>query len=243
MLLPAHAFTPFKSLLGSCISSFDELSEQNINFKTIELGLSADKFLAGYIPKIDTMTTLSNSDAHSMPKIGREYNRLFLNHLNFHEIKNVLLDNGTKIVNYGLHPQLGKYYRSFCNKCMKNISEYPPPVHTCPYCGSQKIVVGVLDRISWLADNCDINASNHPGGRFDNYIYQVPLSDLPGIGDSTYWTLIESIGSEMKVIHQSTYDELIQLVSPKIADLILKSRTGELSIVPGGGGYYGRVVT
>ena len=74
------------------------------------------------------------------------------------------------------------------------------------------------------------------------YIHQIPLRDIPGIGKKTFQVLLENFGTEMDVLHQASEGELRELLNDKIAERIIKARTGNLKIEDGGGGHYGKVV-
>mgnify|MGYP003865199401 CR=1 FL=1 len=76
ILIPAHAFTPHKSIYGNCVRRLGEMFTRSTLKKipAIELGLSADTEIADRLKELAQYTFLSNSDAHSLPKIGREYN-------------------------------------------------------------------------------------------------------------------------------------------------------------------------
>lgn len=124
ILIPAHAFTPHKSFYGNCTDRLSKIFREKFDrVPTIELGLSSDTFLADMISELETKTFLTNSDAHSLPKIAREYNKLLLEDISFKEfLKAIRNEDGRKIVaNYGLDPKLGKYHRTFCEVCNKPI--------------------------------------------------------------------------------------------------------------------------
>ncbi|MDI3280992.1 MAG: endonuclease Q family protein [Bacillota bacterium] len=120
VVLPAHAFTPYRSVYGSCTRRLGELlSEGPARFGGLELGLSADTELADRLAELAELTFLSNSDAHSPARIAREYNLLALAEPSFAEVVLALRRQGGRRVaaNYGLDPRLGKYYRTFCPRC------------------------------------------------------------------------------------------------------------------------------
>ena len=122
ILVPAHCFTPHKSFYGNCTDSLRKIFKEKYDrIPAIELGLSADTFLADKISELETKTFLTNSDAHSLPKIAREYNEMKLDGISFKEFVMALKnENGRKIVkNYGLDPKLGKYHRTYCEVCYK----------------------------------------------------------------------------------------------------------------------------
>ena len=84
VLIPAHAFTPHKSFYGNCTSRLERIFKEKFNkIFAIELGLSADTELADQISELETRTFITNSDAHSLPKIAREYNKILVEDISF----------------------------------------------------------------------------------------------------------------------------------------------------------------
>ncbi len=241
ILIPAHAFTPHKSFYGRCFKSYRECftQEEWNNIPALELGLSADTMLADYLPELENKIFLSNSDAHSAGKIAREYNRLQMKELNFQELKLALkAKKGRRITaNYGLDPRLGKYHRTYCRDCEKNFS-FKRAVLNCPECGGDRIVVGVRDRVLNIADKADTNSLQ----KRPPYIHQVPLMDIPGIGPRTMEKLLEEFGTEMSILHQTSYDDMVSCVGKRITENIIRARSGRAQIKSGGGGNYGKVV-
>jgi uncharacterized protein (TIGR00375 family) len=242
LFIPAHVFTPYKGLYGNCANSLtDVFGSEAQEIKAIELGLSADRNMALLIPELRERLFLANSDAHSLDKIGREYNQVVMETPCFEDLADLLKGQKGKIVaNYGLDPQLGKYHRSYCQQCHRSLLEIPP-IFCCPYCGKQdNLVMGVLDRIISIAE---LQQSNEAAAltREGNYFYQVPLSFLPGVGKKTKDKLLKKFGTEMNVLHQASEQETAELVGKKVASLIIKARQGELHMNPGGGGIYGRI--
>ena len=238
LFVPAHSFTPHRSPYGSCVERMAEMfGEAWERVPAIELGLSADSDLADRIEELATKSFLSNSDAHSLPKIGREYNIIEMEAPTFEELRRALLrEDGRAIVaNFGLDPRLGKYHRTFCEDC-ERIARGAPPVLTCEACGSENVTRGVLDRIVQIADHDE----RRPPAHRPPYRYQVPLQFVPGVGTVTLNRLINRFGSEMAVLHEATPVELGQTVGQKIAALIVLAREGALPLQAGGGGHYGR---
>lgn len=91
VLIPAHAFTPHKSFYGNCTSRLERIFKEKFNkIFTIELGLSADTELADQISELETRTFVTNSDAHSLPKIAREYNKILVDDISFKELLKAL---------------------------------------------------------------------------------------------------------------------------------------------------------
>ncbi|MCM3719679.1 endonuclease Q family protein [Fictibacillus phosphorivorans] len=238
LFIPAHIFTPFKSLYGKGVkSSINEVLDPNL-IDAVELGLSSNTEMASWLDELASYPFLSNSDAHSLEKIAREYQMIQLAQPTFKEFKRALEGKEGRgiIANYGLNPYLGKYYNSVCEECShpfnyKNIS-------TCLNCGGKKFIKGVHDRIQELKGNSEQISIDRPP-----YIHQIPLEFIPGIGPKTLLKLREAFGTDMDIIHAAPADQLQKIVKPSIAAYILSARSGEISIQIGGGGTYGKIVT
>ncbi|MGM0492340.1 MAG: endonuclease Q family protein [Armatimonadota bacterium] len=238
LFVPAHCFTPHRSPYGSCVDRMGEMfGDAWEQVRAIELGLSADSFLADRIGELAERSFLSNSDAHSLPKIGREYNIIEMEAPTFEEFAMALRREGGREIaaNFGLDPRLGKYHRTFCEEC-ERIAQSDPPVLECESCGAENVTRGVLDRIVEVADFDEPQAPDHRS----HYQYQVPLQFVPGVGTVTLNKLINRFGSEMAVLHEAEPEELAQTVGTKIATLIVHARQGTLPLKAGGGGHYGK---
>lgn len=239
ILIPAHCFTPHKSFYGNCTDRLSKIFKEKFNkVLAIELGLSSDTYLADQISELENKTFITNSDAHSLPKIAREYNKLLVQNISFKElIKALKGEEGRKIIaNYGLDPKLGKYHRTYCENCEKNIQGIPP-VQKCNTCDSKNITMGVLDRIKIIKDR---ENSKSPKNR-PPYIYQIPLTFIPGLGNRTIEKLLSNFETEMNILHKLSYDNLEAVVGKKVANNIILAREGKMSITEGGGGVYGKI--
>ena len=239
ILIPAHAFTPFKSYYGNCVDRLEDIFKEKFNkIFAVELGLSADTYLADTITELENKTFVTNSDAHSLPKIAREYNKMLVKDISFEEVKKALKgEDGRKVLcNYGLDPKLGKYHRTFCDNC-NQVIETKEPVTVCPHCNSNKVTFGVFDRIDLIKDK---EESKSPENR-PPYIYQVPLTFIPGLGTKTIDKLLNNFGTEMTILHKLTKDDIEAIVGEKVAKEIVLSREGKMKIHSGGGGIYGKV--
>ena len=239
ILIPAHAFTPHKSFYGNCTSRLARIFKEKFDkIFAIELGLSADTELADQISELETRTFVTNSDAHSLPKIAREYNKILVEDISFKElIKALKNEDGRKIVaNYGLDPKLGKYHRTYCETCDKPI-EGEPPITSCPYCHGTNITMGVYDRIVTIRDKeKSISPKTRPP-----YIYQVPLTFIPGLGSKTIDKLLNTFETEMNILHKLSEDDIEAVVGEKVAKTIVAAREGKVAIQSGGGGVYGKL--
>ena len=240
ILIPAHAFTPHKSVYGKCVKRLKEMFTRSTLKKipAIELGLSADTEIADYLKELNQYTFLTNSDAHSLPKIGREYNIVELEDANFKELLLAFQRKEKRkiIANYGLDPKLGRYHRTFCEICEYTTTSYPP-VYRCEKCGNEKVIKGVFDRIVEIKDNqISISPPHRP-----TYFHQIPLEFVPGVGKKTLEKLFDYFGTEMNILHNASFQEISQVVGFKVARNIVLSRKGLLELSPGGGGKYGKV--
>ena len=191
ILIPAHCFTPHKSFYGNCTSSLRRIFKEKYDkIPAIELGLSSDTFLADKISELENKTFLTNSDAHSLPKIAREYNKILVQDVSFKELlKSLRNEGGRKIIsNYGLDPKLGKYHRTYCEVCNKRIPG-TAPVTKCDTCDSRNITMGVFDRIEIIKDKQETKS---PASR-PEYIYQIPLTFIPGVGGKTINKLLDHL--------------------------------------------------
>ena len=239
ILVPAHIFTPHKSYYGNCTDRLEYVFKEKFDkIFAVELGLSSDTFLADEISELETRAFLTNSDAHSLPKIAREYNKMLVEDISFKEIvKAMKNEDGRKIIaNYGLDPKLGKYHRTYCDDCNETI-ETKEPVEKCPMCGGKNVTFGVFDRIELIKDK---EESKSPENR-PPYVYQIPLNFIPGVGGKTIDKLLDAFDTEMNILHKLSNDDIEAVVGEKIAKNIINAREGKMKVEAGGGGIYGKV--
>jgi uncharacterized protein (TIGR00375 family) len=234
LFIPAHVFTPFKSLYGKGVSkSLREVFDPS-QIDAVELGLSSNTSMADKIGELHHYTYISNSDAHSLAKIAREYQVIEMNEPTYKELEMALKEtNGRRIVaNFGLDPLLGKYHQTACANCA-----FPNPdkLEKCPECGEMKWTKGVAERIQELKSPTETPRKRPP------YIHQVPLEFIPGLGPKMLAKLLDHFGTEMAILHEVPLDSLSEVVPLPIAELIWKARQGELQLHAGGGGKYGKI--
>ena len=155
MVIPAHCMTPWFGLFGSK-SGFDSMEEcfeeLSSSIYAVESGLSADPAMLWRLPDIRKITVISNSDAHSPEKIGREAN-VFNTDLDYYSITEAIKTRKGFLETIEFYPQEGKYYgdgHRACNIYMdsKDSLRYN---EICPVCG-KPLTVGVMNRIEKLAD-------------------------------------------------------------------------------------------
>ncbi|EDL64790.1 endonuclease Q family protein [Bacillus sp. SG-1] len=233
LFIPAHIFTPFKSLYGKGVStSLSEVFYPEM-IDAVELGLSSNTAMANNIAELHGYPFLTNSDAHSLAKMAREYNSITMASPSFNELAKALKNQeGRKIAaNYGLDPLLGKYYETTCNSCEMII---PDKAGECPECGHTRKIRGVKHRIAELSGDA-------PPPVRPPYIPQIPLEYIPGLGPKTLEKLLNHFGTEMDILHFVPREKIAEVTTIQLAESIHKARIGELVINAGGGGRYGRV--
>lgn len=244
VVIPAHIFTPFKSALGA-VAAISEILPPELwgHVPAVELGLSSDTALADQLPELSAFSFVTNSDAHSLGKIGREYNRLLLAAPTFDEWVMALRGEAGRRVaaNFGLDPRLGKYHRTYCLACDTRV-DGEPPVLRCPVDPDHRVVPGVLDRIHhdrvWQEGRFERVRGERPP-----YVHQVPLQFVPGLGKRSLDRLLAAFGTEMGVLHQASEEALAEVVGARLARLVVAAREGSLAIESGGGGIYGKVLS
>ena len=255
MLIPAHAWTPHFSLFGSN-SGFNTIEEcfgtESGHIHAIETGLSSDPAMNWRLSRLDNISLISNSDAHSMKNIGREANVFEISDLNnsYREITQALKtkDKNKFLYTIEFFPEEGKYHydgHRLCNVCLSP-EESMKNGNLCAKCG-QKVTVGVLHRVEELADRKNIDSK----GRVP-YKSLIPLEEIiaDAMGskkgnvpvESEYFKLINSCGNEFDILMEKTYQELVKFTAPRIAEGIIKMRQGKVKLNPGYDGEYGKIL-
>ena len=252
LIVPAHAWTPWYGIFGSK-SGFDSIEEcfeeESRYIYAIETGLSSDPSMNWRLSSLDHITLISNSDAHSPSKIGREAN-IFHCNLDYYEIINTIKnkDRNRLIATIEFYPEEGKYHFDGHRKCNIVFSPQETKRHNyiCPVCG-KRLTVGVMHRIESLA--------NRPSGHRPNNaipeIHLVPLeqiiSEALGVQTTTkavqeeYKRLVSIGGSEFEILLKLSIEELSRFVPPRILEGISRVREGKLFIKPGFDGVYGKI--
>ncbi len=245
MIGPAHAFTPYYAIYSKFNSIKECYGKYAGRIKFIELGLSADTEMADHIEELNHLTFLSNSDAHSVMRLGREFNILALEEYSFKAVKDAI-ENHKVTLNAGYDPREGKYHLTACNKCYKQceLKEAMARGMRCT-CGGI-IKTGVKDRIIARSGEKSKSPPFRP-----EYKYLIPLIEIisKSIGvSSTYskkvqelWReLVEENGGEIKTLLEADLGKIAEK-NKNVSRAIQAFRNGEIEIIPGGGGNYGQI--
>ena len=252
MIIPAHAWTPWFSVFGAS-SGFDSMEEcfgeVSPFINAIETGLSSDPEMNWRLSALDRITLISNSDAHSPNRLGREANA-FEGPLDYKEIVETLRTKGRKrfLFTVEFFPEEGKYHYDGHRDCGVIFSPSETMIHQslCPKC-EKKLTIGVMHRVEDLADR---PAGFIPKNAIPS-IHLIPLDEVlaEALGhrvgtkavETEYERLVERGGSEFQILLDTSPDELASFVLPRALEAIVRMRQGKVSIVPGHDGVYGKI--
>lgn len=251
-LVPAHIWTPWFSLLGSK-SGFDSLEDCFGDLApevfAVETGLSSDPAMNRRVSRLDRLTLISNSDAHSPSKLGREANR-FATELSFEALRQALRRGGPPafLGTVEFFPEEGKYHLDGHRKCAVRLSpeESRAAANRCPACG-QPLTLGVLHRVEELADRTPAEAARH----LPPFQCLVPLPEIIGevldVGPGSRKVgrvlemLLATFGSERAILQERDPEELDAAGIPLLAEAIRRMRDNRVQLEAGYDGQYGRI--
>ena len=251
-LVPAHIWTPWFSMLGSK-SGFDSISacfgDLTDHIFAVETGLSSDPPMNRRVSDLDHLTLISNSDAHSPDKLGREAN-LFDTELSYHAIRSAMenRDPHRFLGTIEFFPEEGKYHLDGHRKC--DVRMWPTETirknKICPQCG-KAVTCGVLHRVEELADRPE---DFHPEDKTP-YYNQIPLKEVLAeifdVGPATkrvarsYQALLERYGSELSILRRVPIVDLNRSGIPMLGTAINRIRQNRIDISPGYDGDFGQI--
>jgi uncharacterized protein (TIGR00375 family) len=252
LVVPAHAWTPWFSVFGanSGFDSLEECFEEEVkHIFAIETGLSSDPEMNWRLSTLDNITLISNSDAHSPSRLGREAN-VFDCPLNYREIIQAIRDKDPRkfLFTIEFFPQEGKYHYDGHRNCGVVFSPLQTKTHDylCPVC-KKRLTVGVMHRIGEMADRAE---GFVPGNSIPS-IHLIPLDEIiaesldVGVGtkavEGEYERLIRAGRSELAVLLDLPPEELKRFTSSRVLEGIIRVRQGKLHISPGHDGVYGKI--
>jgi uncharacterized protein (TIGR00375 family) len=251
-IVPAHIWTPHFSLFGS-VAGFDAVEECFLDLTkeifALETGLSSDPKMNWRLSALDNFTLISNSDAHSPQKIGREANVFQLEKISYYEIRDVLKNKDKKrfLFTIEFFPEEGKYHYDGHRNCNLRLSPKESILNNnvCPVCG-KKVTVGVLHRVELLADREEgfVPENAIP---FKNLI---PLDEIiaealnvskeSAVVKNLYLEMVKKIAPEFEILLNVPIEEIKKNYF-KIGEGIEKMRKGEVKILPGYDGVFGEI--
>ena len=244
ILIPAHIWTPHFSVLGakSGFDSVEECFEELTPYvHALETGLSSDPAMNWRISKLDRYQLISNSDAHSPSKLGREANLLDID-CSYEGLYRAIQTGEGLEGTVEFFPEEGKYHFDGHRKCGVSLS----PVEAerlggiCPVCG-KKLTMGVDHRVEQLADKKD-------GKKYESL---VPLPEVIStcMGYSAaskkvqgcFEQMIQTLGTEFDILRNVPSEDIKSCAGERIAEGIENVRTGNVKRIPGYDGEYGKI--
>ena len=250
LYIPAHAWTPHFSVFGAA-SGFDSLEEcyeeLTPHIYAIETGLSSDPLMNWQLSALDRITLVSNSDAHSAAKIGREAN-IFDTEISYPAMMEAIRTRKGFLGTIEFFPEEGKYHADGHRDCGVSLTPKETVLHDyrCPTCG-KKVTVGVMHRVEKLADReHGYRLANAPG-----FTSIIPLPEIIAEGlqcgtntkkvTALYFAILEKLGNEFFILLDAPLDDIEQASSPLIREAISRMRSGNVNIAPGFDGEYGKI--
>ena len=250
MYVPAHIWTPHFSMFGA-FSGFDTVEDcfgdLSSHIHAVETGLSSDPPMNWRVSMLDRFQLISNSDAHSPSKLGREANLLDID-LSYEGLKGAIQKGDGLSGTIEFFPEEGKYHMDGhrkCNLCLSP-SETKACAGKCPVCG-RKITIGVSHRIEQLADRPEGFVKDGAKG-FESL---VPLPEViaasMGVSSGSkkvqkeYEKMLQRIGPEFEILRTVPLEEIRQKSGFLIAEGIERLRSGEVERIPGFDGEYGTI--
>ena len=252
MFVPAHIWTPWFSLYGSR-SGFDSIAEAFGDMKqaitAVETGLSSDPPMNWRLSELDSFPLISNSDAHSPSRLGREAN-VFECEMTYAEIRDTLRKKDAKRLLFTIEffPEEGKYHYDGHRACNMRLTPRQAIAgnELCPVCG-RKLTIGVLHRVESLADR---NEGFIPPNAIP-YKSLVPLEEIIGqaIGagrdtagvHSRYSALVRALGGEFNVLLNVPIKDIEEHSNERIAQGIANMREGRVLALAGYDGVFGTI--
>jgi DNA helicase II / ATP-dependent DNA helicase PcrA len=250
MLIPAHIWTPWFSAMGSK-SGFDSIAECYGDLAghvfAVETGLSSDPAMNWMVRSLDAYRLVSNSDAHSVDKLGREAT-VFDCALDYFAMEKALKDGEGLAGTVEFFPEEGKYHLDGHRDCKVVLTpeETASCGGLCPVCG-KKVTVGVLSRIDELADRHD-GSMPESGRPFSSLIPLMEIvAEIMQVGSATgkvrqaYEGLTGRLGGELPLLLEAGVDEIRDAAGDILAQAISRMRAGEVHKQAGYDGEYGRI--
>lgn len=258
VIVPAHAWTPWFSVFGS-MSGFDSLEECFGEYAdkifAVETGLSSDPAMNWRVSGLDNVALISNSDSHSLERIGREAN-VFDCEFSYKGMMGAIKNSAPSrkgkragfLYTVEFFPEEGKYYFDGHSDCEFSCKpeETKKLKEICPKCG-KKMTVGVLSRIEKLADRAE-GFSGPERVPFKNLItLDSIIGEALGVGKSSnkvkkeYWKLIKALTSEFNILLNADIKEIALNSKAEIAEGVKRVRDGKVRIEPGFDGRFGTI--
>lgn len=252
IFVPAHIWTPWFSALGS-MGGFDRMEdcfgELTKHIFAVETGLSSDPLMNWRLKQLDPFILVSNSDAHSPGKLGRECN-LFDTEFSYRGIYNALKNPKDKglVATLEFFPEEGKYHYDGHRNCRVRLHprETIKNKGLCPQCG-KPVTVGVMARVEELADRPE--GEKAPRARPYKSLTQLTslIGEAKDVGpaskavEQSFQQMLSSIGNELHILCDAPIDQIKKSAGDVIAEGVSRMREGKIDIAAGYDGEYGTI--
>ena len=248
--IPAHIWTPHFSMFGAFSgfdtveACFDDLAPQ---IHAVETGLSSDPPMNWRVSALDGLTLVSNSDAHSPSKLGREAN--LLGTARTYPALVRAIQSG---VGFGgtieFFPEEGKYHldgHRNCGVCLTP-AETLSRGGLCPVCG-KKLTVGVEHRVEALADRPE--GYRPAAAKPFESLAPLPEAIAASTGGAAagkrtgeqYERLLRELGPEFYILREAPAADIERVAGPCVAEGIRRLREGRVERRAGFDGEYGTI--
>jgi DNA helicase II / ATP-dependent DNA helicase PcrA len=253
-VVPAHAWTPHFGVFGS-LSGFDSLEQAYGSMAkhifAIETGLSSDPTMNWQVGELDNIALISNSDAHSLRKLGREANVFEIDEkkLSYQEIIRVLKNRKPSefIETIEFFPEEGKYHLDGHAECKFSCepSETKKLGGICPVC-KKKLLRGVMSRVDDLAQiHLAQKSTEHIPFRSIIPLEEI-IAETFGVGPTSkkvvaqYEAMVTHI-PEFEILLDSSREGIERISNQQIAESILRVREGKVKLAGGYDGVFGKI--
>ena len=246
--VPAHIWTPHFSMFGA-FSGFDTVEEcfedLTPHIHAVETGLSSDPPMNWRVSALDRFQLVSNSDAHSPAKLGREANLLDIP-MSYEGLVQALQAGEGLYGTIEFFPEEGKYHMDGHRKCNLCLSPSDTMKYNgiCPVCG-RKITIGVSHRVEELADRPE--GYVREGAKAFESLVPLPEVIAASMGCSAaskkagkeYAHMLSGLGSEFEILRTFPIEDIRRVSGTRIAEGIQRLRDGKVERIPGFDGEYG----
>ena len=250
-LVPAHIWTPWFAALGSK-SGFDAIDDcygdLSHHIFAVETGLSSDPPMNWRVSSLDRFRLVSNSDAHSPEKLGREV-CVFDTELDYFALRKALETGEGYGGTLEFFPEEGKYHLDGHRHCHVSFSPGETREHggRCPVCG-KPLTVGVMHRVEDLADRGEEAAPPETAGPMRSLV-PLPeiLSEIHQVGPKSktvarhYESLLGRLGPELPLLDTLPLEDIGPAASPLVAEAVSRLRKEEVIRDAGYDGVYGTI--
>ncbi len=249
-LVPAHIWTPWFAALGSK-SGFDAIDDCYADLAphifAVETGLSSDPEMNWRVSSLDRFRLVSNSDAHSPEKLGREA-CVFETELDYFSIRRALETGHGYHGTVEFFPEEGKYHLDGHRNCQVRLLPHETKQldGRCPACG-KPLTVGVMHRVDDLADREDDTQPETAGAVQSLVPLPEMLSEILHVGPKSkkvgqhYEGLLNQLGPELQLINHIPLEEIRKSGDTLIAEAISRLRKQEVIRDAGYDGVYGTI--